>query len=637
MARQNSDLPRMDDHERGRYLEWLVDRLQLEYVLAVCKLELARSLLQQDIEEENDRSNKSTPVTDFWPEEVVELLLHFDRNDILRRLVEDDAEIQTLQEVVADNVLDPWGTFPLVSLIELEGEIAAFISALKLDKEHLVKVGWPSHQFRQSVWLDCWLERLYHVKNPSVIRHDHEDVLTYGWTPIGISARFPGTSEHSGHREDTRGEDASYEDASYMDEITSDDAIRLEAGRERFFELKVAILEELLRAVKARSPEGLWERCLKVLTGTLAAEEADFYLRVDRLYSGFDIRTGEVVFDAPQYRPGGLTDLLTVMGHVEKELTFRTMDRVRKQIANPLNRFELMDPENSTVFDESVDLFLDLTRQEGDFWIAYCERVNEALESEFFTEVVTRMKVRQKLAHKYEPTVQKYAEFVCAHLELSGEVPELEAGTLLRLSTKHHNVFQRVGDTWSITYAGITFHMPDIKGLHYVACLLQFPRREFRVLELDSLVRGLVVDAEQAKTTDIGVYNGRNVTTGPALDAHAIREIEQSLLDVKAAIEEAVDVGNEERARELQQQYDFGVKHLNQGRGIHGKDRMAASDTERARANVTGHIRRCIRTIGEHHESLYFHLNACIHTGAICSYDPDTPIPWTVDRSSGRV
>jgi hypothetical protein len=642
MARQYSDIPQIDDHERHRYLEWSGDRLLLAYVLAVCNLELARIQLQLDIEAESDRSNESTPVTELWPEEVIELLLHIDRNDMLRRLREDDEEIQTLLEVAEYNVVDPWGAFPIVSLTELEAEITTFKSALKADKEHLVKVGWPGHELRKSVWLDCMLERLYNVKCPSMIYHFRDqNVIAYSWAPVGIPSRFRGASEYWGPQKDTHGDDASYEDASYMDGVTSDDAIRLEAGRERFFELKVAILEELLCAVQARSPEGLWERCLYVLTGILTAEEADFYLRMDRLYTGFDIRTGDVADDEEQHRPGGLTDLLTVIGHVEKELTFRTMDRVRKRIGKPLNLFELMDRGNLTIFNAAVDLFLDLARQEGVFWIAYCERVNEALESEFFTEVVTRMKVRRKLAHKYEPAVQKYAEFVCAHLELSGEVPDLEAGTLLRLSTKDRNVFRRVGDTWSITYVGITFHMSDIMGLHYVSCLLQHPHGEIHALELDSAVRGLVVDAElsllnRAQTTDFAVYNGRNVTGGPALDVRATREIEQHLQDVKAEIEEAKELGNEARSLKLQQAYDLGTKYLNQGRGLHGGDRTTGSDSERARVNVTSHIRRCLRRIREHNEPLYSHLDAFIRTGAVCSYAPDQAIAWTVDRFGQR-
>ena len=69
-----------------------------------------------------------------------------------------------------------------------------------------------------------------------------------------------------------------------------------------------------------------------MLTDALTSEEAEFYLHIDRLYLGFDVRTGETVDEEAELLAGGLTDLLQVIGHCEPELTVGTMDRTKRQL-----------------------------------------------------------------------------------------------------------------------------------------------------------------------------------------------------------------------------------------------------------------------------------------------------------------
>jgi hypothetical protein len=57
---------------------------------------------------------------------------------------------------------------------------------------------------------------------------------------------------------------------------------------------------------------------------------------------------------------------------------------------------------------------------------------------------------------------------------------------------------------------------------------------------------------------------------------------------------------------------------------------------ERSRVNVTRSVRAALQRIGEHGPPLAAHLDATLHTGALCSYvpDPRTPIAWKVQRSA---
>lgn len=62
----------------------------------------------------------------------------------------------------------------------------------------------------------------------------------------------------------------------------------------------------------------------------------------------------------------------------------------------------------------------------------------------------------------------------------------------------------------------------------------------------------------------------------------------------------------------------------------------AASARERARVNVTRAIRAALRRIEAHAPALAAHLEATIHTGAFCRYNPDPRAPIVWDVRSGR-
>ena len=70
--------------------------------------------------------------------------------------------------------------------------------------------------------------------------------------------------------------------------------------------------------------------------------------------------------------------------------------------------------------------------------------------------------------------------------------------------------------------------------------------------------------------------------------------------------------------------------------GLGGRDRRAASASERARVSVTRAIRQAMARIGEHHPQLGEHLSRTIRTGTYCAYlpDPRAPAGWDSKASS---
>ena len=87
------------------------------------------------------------------------------------------------------------------------------------------------------------------------------------------------------------------------------------------------------------------------------------------------------------------------------------------------------------------------------------------------------------------------------------------------------------------------------------------------------------------------------------------------------------------RAARAEDEIDAVTDQLAGAVGLGGRDRRAASQSERARVAATRNLRAVIRRAGDVHPSLGRHLEVTIRTGTYCSYQPDlrVPVDWTVD------
>jgi tetratricopeptide (TPR) repeat protein len=186
------------------------------------------------------------------------------------------------------------------------------------------------------------------------------------------------------------------------------------------------------------------------------------------------------------------------------------------------------------------------------------------------------------------------------------------------------NVFRREGDYWSVVFEGRTVRLRDLKGLRYLARLLSDPGREFHVLDLvagESGGPGLATrDAEP------GLFPG-GLDAGELLDPQAKSAYRRRLAEIDEDIEEALALGNSERAAQADAERDFLVRELARAVGLGGRDRRAGSMSERGRASVTRAIRQAMARIREHDAALGEHLDRAIRTGAYCAYLPDSRVP----------
>lgn len=124
-------------------------------------------------------------------------------------------------------------------------------------------------------------------------------------------------------------------------------------------------------------------------------------------------------------------------------------------------------------------------------------------------------------------------------------------------------------------------------------------------------VRGWLTRAEL-------LLEGQDETSAHAWVA-AVRTYERLL----TGIDEARALGDIARAAQADAERAFLVRELSHAIGLGGRDRRAASASERARVAVTRAIRYAMARVDEHHAELGEHLDRAIRTGTYCAYLPD--------------
>ena len=184
------------------------------------------------------------------------------------------------------------------------------------------------------------------------------------------------------------------------------------------------------------------------------------------------------------------------------------------------------------------------------------------------------------------------------------------------------NVFRREGDYWSVVFESRTVRVRDLKGMRYLAQLLGNPGREFHVLDL--------VAAETGQQTGLG-------DAGEMLDEGAKTAYRRRLVEIEDDIEQARTLGDTSREMQADAEREFLMRELARAVGLGGRDRRAASASERARSGVTRAVRQAIVRIGEHHRELGEHLDHAVRTGTYCAYvpDPAAPAAWTSTTPPG--
>jgi hypothetical protein len=180
---------------------------------------------------------------------------------------------------------------------------------------------------------------------------------------------------------------------------------------------------------------------------------------------------------------------------------------------------------------------------------------------------------------------------------------------------------------------GKTARLKDARGLHYIAHLLDHPGEEIRSLDLAARFGSGDEAADDPSAEDLartGALSGDLGHAGEMLDAQAKAAYKRRLNELEDELEEAREISNEERIAKAEDEMEALGRELKGAIGLAGRDRRAASSTERARIAVTKAIRLSLTKIAENDASLGKLLSATIKTGTFCAYVPDDrfPVSW---------
>jgi tetratricopeptide (TPR) repeat protein len=114
------------------------------------------------------------------------------------------------------------------------------------------------------------------------------------------------------------------------------------------------------------------------------------------------------------------------------------------------------------------------------------------------------------------------------------------------------------------------------------------------------------------------------------LDEQAKTAYRSRVSELHEELEEAKRLGRADRAEQVEEELDALTRELSRAVGLGGRNRRAASASERARQSVTKSIKSALERIAQLEAALGDHLLRCIKTGNFCVYrpDPGSSVAW---------
>src|SRR5713226_411548 len=210
-------------------------------------------------------------------------------------------------------------------------------------------------------------------------------------------------------------------------------------------------------------------------------------------------------------------------------------------------------------------------------------------------------------------------------------------------SLREQAIFRKEGEYWTVGRGRNTFRLKDSKGLSYLAHLLRHPAAEFHVLDLAGGIADLRDDGARQFAHGLprgdedlekaGIRIGSLGDAGEMLDEQAKVAYRRRLSELREELEEAKELGNVERAEKAEQEIDALTSELSRAVGLGGRNRRAASVSERARQSISKTIKSVVERIVQSDARLGDIFSRCVKTGNFCSYQPDPalPIAWELD------
>jgi hypothetical protein len=412
---------------------------------------------------------------------------------------------------------------PLYSLDELGCLLSEFVHHQELNRRSLLSTGLPNTFFNLSPWVDVHLNKLYFTKLPVSLRQrwgllddrsssnhptrprpaypracvdwrriaDRISVMRSGFLDANLWNQYPLQPNPACRWEWARWQHdiwhcCDYEDADLLDGLSEEAGTRLATLRPSIFDTKCQVLGSLASALRECNHQTLWQKCLDDITRRISGDDADFLLRMDMFFAGYEIRSTQKESKTLPLLCGGLTNLFELIGHVEKELVIGTMTKTREALGDAVIVDELRRPHFATELNprsvrygsrhaylnlvaagrgdqirSASDLCSHLDSEEPAFWSQFRQRAADALSSEF--SGLVGVKLQRKFQPVLQPLLQQYADRWVHEQEQSTKIkqPTAKFPVLADLHWAEVTIVFTSNDTIRVSARGV------VKDFHY--------------------------------------------------------------------------------------------------------------------------------------------------------------------------
>jgi hypothetical protein len=541
---------------------------------------------------------------------------------------------------------------PFYQLPELAQHAADFVEFLRTHRNYLIATGLPPLCFRPCRWLYTHLGRLYDTRT-TASPYPYDELFSngtrerdpYQW--VRVQMRLPLAPKRAG----SVFVPCRYEDADLLSRMRMDDAERIERERPRMFDLKLQIVKLLADATRKGNASGLRGASLDVLKNTFNADEIRFYLRLDDYYMVANSLSGVDFVPASKWSPGGLTNILEVLGHCEAEVIYKMYDNARGSI--PVEAFErlaadnehriwryfdIVDSPHRQQFDVVIDALLDKADTVQGFRAEYCKWLEAALCRDF--RVLVHIEMLARHAEALRPLVQDQANAM---------QEKRERGDYLIARQDGQNVFRRDGNSWTIGFDGKTIPKIAVVGLSYIHELLKYPGKKFSGSDLRKLLalrrcdpqsrlrsdcdRVILAtersDADDDEEGDFDALHAQATDSGDLVDNIGLQDYQKTYADLTKSRKVALEKGDHETAAKLAEERKVVGGFLRRATTPSGAIRKMRSDDKNANDAVRSAIERASDDLCEALPSLGKHFAQFLSIGGkkYC-YNPDLIVPW---------
>lgn len=574
---------------------------------------------------------------------------------------------------------------PFSTLEELSDQLSRFLEFQYDIEPFLIRTGLPPRTFEESPWLFLHLGRLYDTRCTSS-PYPETSLPTFeeGQSPIDVKPHPPGDPyigpprpriqwQWEKPREPSQAKQllpscprepyawvkyanesvihpsevthCEFDQANYLFGLKSEDAEKLQANRGAILAARKAILGEVISAIDRKKGKGLLERCLKVLCDQLEITTIHFLLCMDSFYLQRDFRESEEVNVTPKISPGGLTNLVEVVSHVETELKIGQFDDFKRSIA---------DSSLSAISeaDEPVACYLQvIVTSEADKINAALDRFNANIElaqdqrkdvcNRFSHWVRSEIQGLPTLGQPVASQGQDDAILEDNHEYLSSQSePSEKQAPEPQASARNQFVFQK--NKWTITFEGKNIVMPPLDGFLYISRLLQQPEVVVSPLELrrlitewktndprqDRMKEQIVIakaDSENRSVDDLHLVQR---DAGLAMDPLGLVKARLQLPAIDERIASAVAEGRAEDAAELRDERKKLQNYIDSTTDHNGAPKSLKSTLKNASDSVRKAVDTAKKNLNDSHPQLLAHFDQYLMTGAQCRYSPPEPIDW---------